>query len=234
MSVKSRGDHLAHGTLRSMKSLTTPEDACAAVHVAALSLPRFDHRCPRGALPADGIYFFFEKEETAAVNGVTIQRIVRVGTHREDGRFPGRIRQHYGRVNSLSGNKNSSVFRRHVGGALLMRSNPADPRIAEWQRQGGTSFTEVEELVSETLRECFTFACFSVPTREERLTLERGLIALLAKHPLAAPSSGWLGRYATTPNIRRTGLWNTQHCDSLTLTADELERFKVRAVEAAL
>jgi hypothetical protein len=195
------------------------------VHTAALALTRHDHACDRKALPPNGIYLFFEKGETAALNG-TIQRIVRVGTHREDGRFPGRIRQHYGHVNSLRGNKNSSVFRRHVGGALLTRSNPADPRIAEWQRQGGTSFVDIEEVVSKTLRERFTFVCFSVPTRDERLTLERGLIALVAQHPLAAPSPGWLGRYATTPNIRRVGLWNTQHCDSLPLTTDELARLE--------
>ena len=214
-----------------MKPLTKLEDACAAVHVAALALTRFDHTCVRNDLPANGIYLFFEKGETAALDGTRIQRIVRVGTHRRDERFRGRIRQHYGQVNSLRGNKNSSVFRSHVGGALLNQSDPADPRIPEWQRHGGTSFLEIEELVSKTLRECFTFVCLSVPTQDERLTLERGLIALIAQHPLAAPSPSWLGRFATSPNIRRTGLWNVQHCDSLSLTTDELEAFKARAAE---
>ena len=207
---------------------TTPDETCAAVHFAVLSLARRDYRCERNVLPTNGIYLFFETGEDAVLDGKTIPRIVRVGTHRVDGRFPARIRQHYGQVNSLDGSKNGSVFRLHVGGALMARMDPTDPRLPEWRRHGGASSPEIEELVSRTLRESFTFVCFSVPAREERLTLERGLIALLAQHPLAPPSLGWLGRCATSRTIRETGLWNVQHADSEALTPDEFELFTRR------
>lgn len=192
----------------------------------ALALPRHDFRTERSSLPRDGIYLFFERGETVPIQRSVRDRIVRVGTHRADGRFPTRIRQHYGNVRSLHGNKNGSVFRLHVGGALLTRSNSRDPRLAEWQRHGGMSFVEVEELVSKTLRDDFTFVCFRVNEGEERLELERGLIALLAQHPMAEPSLAWLGRYAGAEDIRRTGLWNTQHVRAEPLTDAEFARLK--------
>ncbi len=196
------------------------------MHAIALDLPRHDFETPHSALPQNGIYLFFEHGETAPAKGTVRDRIVRVGTHVGDGRFPKRIRQHYGNVKSLGGAKNGSVFRRHVGGALLARIDPHHLHLREWQRQGGASVRTIEELVSQTLRDNFTFACFTVPTAEERLALERGLIALLAQHPLSDPSANWLGRFAGAPDIRRTGLWNTQHCKSPVLTAAEYDVFQ--------
>ena len=200
-----------------------------AVHEIAWRLPRHRYEYDRHALPQNGIYLFFERGEQTEVGGAFRDRIVRVGTHREDGRFSTRIRQHYGQVRTLRGNKNGSVFRRHVGGALLRKLDPADARLPEWARQGGQSFVAVEEEVSRRLREEFTFVCFEVPGRIERLELERGLIALLAQHPVAPPSSAWLGRNAGASEIRETGLWNTQHCRSMPLTPEEFELFRRRA-----
>ncbi len=57
----------------------------------------------------------------------------------------------------------------------------------------------------------------------ERLSLERGLIALLARYPLGPPSNEWLGRHAVHPLIARSGIWNTQHVDAESLTLEELE-----------
>jgi hypothetical protein len=84
----------------------------------------------------------------------------------------------------------------------------------------------VEESVSRLLRQCFTFACLQVDLREDRLLLESGLIALLAQHPLGGPSEHWLGRHAASPEIRRTGLWNTQRVDADPLSNEELQRFR--------
>lgn len=193
------------------------------VHQLALALPR--HRYPwlKGSRPSSGIYFFFERGETGSLGGVQVERIVRVGTHLQDGNFPKRIRQHYGLVRSLGGNKNGSVFRRHVGGALLVKTSPHDRRIDEWMKQGGASYPEIEQSVSQTLRERFSFSCFAVPRKDDRLLLERGLIALLAQHPIALPSSTWLGRCAISPLIRSTGLWNTQGVAAAPLAMAEYE-----------
>ena len=43
---------------------------------------------------------------------------------------------------------NGSVFRKNLGGALLRKKDPPDPRLTEWLRQGGESFPELEEEVS--------------------------------------------------------------------------------------
>ena len=187
-------------------------------------LPRCTADTPRASLPADGIYFFFEEGEHGELDGLAIDRVVRVGTHRVDGRFRDRIRQHYGNRSSLSGNKNGGVFRRHVGGALLRRENANDPRVTEWIRQGGESYPEVEEAVSRELRKHFSFVCVPVPKEAERLSLESGLIALLAQFPGAKPSRAWLGRFAADASIGTSGVWNTQHLSSEALSIDQLNR----------
>jgi hypothetical protein len=189
------------------------------------ALPRCSFETPKPALPSDGIYFFLERGEHVVIDGTTVDRIVRIGTHREDARFPARIHQHYGNRHSFGGNKNGSVFRRHLGGALLRRQDPADPRLAEWIAQGGQSYREVEETVSRHLRGFFTFVWVSVPTKEARLSLESGLIALLAQHPAGLPSPSWLGRYAD-PNIAASGLWNTQHLTSPVITEAQLTELR--------
>jgi len=207
----------------------------AIVQVYALIglLPRLDHQTPRRQLPRNGIYLFFEKGESASHLDTVTDRIVRVGTHRANGRFRSRIRQHYGNVHSLAGNKNASVFRKHVGGALLRSVDHHDRRLADWLTQGAPSFSEVEETVSRVLRENFTFRCFRVDERSERLSLERGLIALLAQYPLGEPSANWLGSFAASQEIRRSGLWNMQHTDAEPLTINELERLE-QLVKATL
>lgn len=106
------------------------------------------------------------KGKIVSAGDKVLDRIVRVGTHREDGRFRDRIRQHYGNSGSLGGNKNGSVFRKHLGGALLRRSNQRDPRLKDWLRQGGPSFEQVEAMVSLLLRDEFSFVCFRVDQRE--------------------------------------------------------------------
>lgn len=192
------------------------------LHSLLSGLPRCAFRTPKEALPSDGIYFFFERGEYVSLGGRTVDRVVRVGTHREDARFPARIRQHYGNKHSLGGNKNGSVFRKHLGGALLRREDPSDPRITKWITQGGESYPDVEEAVSRELRSNFTFVWVAVPTREARLSLESGLIALLAQFPATAPSRSWLGGFAVDPAIRTSGLWNTQHLSSSALDRDGL------------
>lgn len=153
-------------------------------------------------------------------------RMVRIGTHREDDRFRSRIRQHYGNVHSLGGNKNGSVFRKHLGGALLRKSNPEDSRLTYWLTQDGPTFAAVEEMVSVKLRNDFTFSCVRVEQKEERRALEKGLIALLAQYPLDRPSANWLGNYAANEKIRQSGLWNTQNIEAEALTPEQCARFE--------
>ncbi len=110
-----------------------------ALYTLIADLPRGTFRTRGRAVPPNGISLFFERGESGSIGGATRDRIVRVGTHRVNGRYPGRLQTHFGSVKTLNGNKNASVFRRHVGGALMQRDNPDDPRLPEWSRQGGAS-----------------------------------------------------------------------------------------------
>ena len=82
----------------------TVAERVSGVYELAHLLPRRDHLTPSQSLPLDGLYLFFERSELAECSGRTVDRIVRVGTHRVNGRFRKRILQHYGRVSSLGGN----------------------------------------------------------------------------------------------------------------------------------
>jgi hypothetical protein len=196
-------------------------------------LPPFGYYTDGKDLPENGIYLFFERGEDVKLQDNSADRIVRVGTHKSDFRFRGRIRQHYGNRSSLKGNKNGSVFRKHLGGALLRRLNLNDYRLNDWLTQDGPTFIEVEEKVSQVLRENFTFVCFRVDTKEDRLNLERALIAQLAQYSLGLPSKNWLGLYADSEKIRKSGLWNTQHIDAAPMKKEEFDRFRV-LVESTL
>jgi hypothetical protein len=187
-------------------------------------LPLHDFQTPRQSLPENGIYVFFEREESVEIDGVVRDRIVRVGTHRGDSRLRRRLRQHYGGIERLGTNKRASVFRRHVGAALMRRKDPQDPRLSDWLRSKSRGAHEVEVWVSKVLRESFTFRCVRVDSAAARLSLESGLIALLAQHPIGEPTPEWLGHHAAAGAIRLSGLWNTQHVSGEPLTDQQLER----------
>ena len=187
---------------------TSLEAACLVIHELLDPLPLYDFRTPKRRLPRNGVYFFYEQGEFCHEFEVIRPRIVRVGTHWKQDRFRSRIRQHF------RGNKNGSVFRKHLGGALLRRGNPDDARPDRWLKQGTRTLKEVEELVTNELAANFVFKCVVVKDEKERLDLEERLIATLAQCPACEPSVNWLGHYATSEEIRQSGLWNVQHTDS--------------------
>ena len=195
-----------------------------ALYTLIAELPRGTFKTRGPALPPNGIYLFFERGESGSIDGATYDRIVRVGTHRVNGRYSGRLQNHFGSVKTLNGNKNASVFRRHVGGALMQRDHPDDPRLAEWSRQGGASDSAMEAIVSQHLGQNFTFVTIPVEDAAERLELETGLIALLAQAPILRPSDTWLGHHATHPAVRESGLWNTQQVLGTPLTEAQATR----------
>lgn len=74
------------------------------------------------ALPfRDGIYLVYEQGET--YHGMP--RIVRVGTHTAPGRLRQRLRDHF-----VKEDRNSSIFRKNIGKALLNRDH--DPYLSIW------------------------------------------------------------------------------------------------------
>ena len=202
------------------------EEVCAAIHDALESLPLLSS--PTDVPFGDGLYFFYEDGETSehAADG----RVVRVGNHpKRQAGLVSRLRAHY------SGNKNSSVFRRILGGALLRRRDPASPCLApspgkgHWEHQNDKACERCQPLekeVSQLLRSSFRFRCVKVVDQEERNDLEKVLIATLAACPVCRPSATWLGNHAYSDKMQSFGLWNSDHVGGPPITAHQLERFR--------
>lgn len=79
--------------------------------------------------PPQGVYFFYEDGENRADGSM---RVVRIGTHAltaaSNATLWSRLRQHRGHLAGRDpggGNHRASVFRRHVGAALIRRRRPA-------------------------------------------------------------------------------------------------------------
>ena len=196
-------------------------EACKQIHSALENLTKYHE--PSIELPQNGIYFFYEAGEVCSHTGKS--RVVRVGTHGERATLRKRLRQHY-RLN-----REGSVFRKHLGTALLKRKGLLDEEITEW-RKGRKSprwsdFKGTEDEVSRLLRSNFFLRVVTVDNFEEREVLEEKLIASLAACPQCRPSEGWLGRFAWSERVRRSGLWNSNYVYSENrMDVSDLERFR--------
>lgn len=173
--------------------------------------------------PARGVYLFMEQGEHRKDSGDGL-RIVRVGTHalktNSNTKLWSRLSQHQGSQRSRSGNHRGSVFRRHVGTALISRG---DFECPSWGR-GYSASREVrghertlEKAVSTAIGK-MPFLWISVDDRPGpdslRGYLERNSIALLSnylKDPLDPPSPAWLGHHCRNEEVRASGLWNANH-----------------------
>lgn len=81
----------------------------------------------------------------------------------------------------------------------------------------------VEEEVSDYLARNLTFVALPVERKEDRITVERGLLATVALCGDCHPSAGWLGRSHRNSTIRHHGLWNIQGLTGQPLTVDEVD-----------
>ena len=177
--------------------------------------------------PQRGVYFFYEPGEYRQDG--TRPRVVRVGTHalRPSGStLWKRLAAHRGTSGgSLAGggNHRGSIFRLHVGEALLA-TGQFPPQIAATWGKGSTAPSEIRraeqplEYAVSTYIRAMPFLWVEVddpPTPgSDRGIIETGAIAVLsnyARPPIDAPSSGWLGHHSTRAAIRESGLWNVNH-----------------------
>jgi hypothetical protein len=100
-------------------------------------------------------------------------------------------------------NKDRSIFRKNIGRALLNRdrdsflptweldrtSRPArDKHAIDLARQSA-----IEALVSQHIRERFTFIVFRIDDKSQRLALESKLISTVSRCENCQPSTHWLG-----------------------------------------
>ncbi len=190
---------------------------------AKLGGPRCLRDCTgRSGCPPQGLYFFYEDGENRADGS---PRVVRIGTHAltetSKATLWGRLRQHRGQLtgrNPGGGNHRASVFRRHVGAALIQRDGLPDDLLSSWldrhrpPSERVSQEADIEREVSHHLR-AMPFLWLSVPGQAGRGYLERNSIALLSclTGGPDLPRTSWLGHYAERAEIRRSGLWNVRH-----------------------
>jgi len=172
-----------------------------------------------------GLYILFETGENRSVKR-NIMRIVRVGTHAVNSRSKStlwtRLRAHRGPKQG-GGNHRGSVFRLHVGNAILHREN-LNSRYPTWG-QGKTASKQIRESeawierkVSQAIGRMsvlwLDIADEPSPT-SDRAFVEQNLIALLSSKGrlIDQPSVDWLGFSSPKQEIRDSGLWNLHYLD---------------------
>jgi hypothetical protein len=175
-----------------------------------------------GELPSHGVYFFFDDAEATRFSKL-LPRLVRVGTHGVSlgsvATLRNRLRTHFG-TRSGGGNHRASVFRLHVGRAIIERDG-LQKQFPNWGK-GQSAPKEVtqqeinmEALVSEyigNLRVLFIPVSDPASSGSLRATIEKQFIAMFTEKlcPIENRSSGWLGHFSDKATIRETGLWNVR------------------------
>jgi hypothetical protein len=133
--------------------------------------------------------------------------------------------------------KDRSIFRKHIGRALLHRDADAyaslwdidfterDARDKYRSRRDVEKEREVEREVTRILRERFTFRWIELEGEDQRLGsqgLEAALIGTFACCGECRPSAMWLGRFSPQRKIAQADLWQLQHLRAPGLTEESI------------
>lgn len=174
--------------------------------------------------PDRGVYFFFENGETRT-NGRDL-RVVRVGTHAvsqlSKTTLWKRLQQHRGSPNG--GNHRGSVFRLHVGGALLACGEFPSEIALTWG-QGSSAGSDEVRTVERPLEQAVSTYIGNMPLlvlaaddtpgpASIRAYIERNAIALLSNlrnNVVDSPSRTWLGCHCPHAMVCASGLWNVNY-----------------------
>jgi hypothetical protein len=171
------------------------------------------------AVPKRGVYIFLDRREPNFLGAQP--RIVRIGTHAvslgSKATLRGRLRNHLGPANEI-GNHRGSIFRLHVGRAMLEANTGLD-RLPSWgEGQDASPHIKAAEsghelAVSRYLQE-LEVALIEIddePTKDSlRASVEAQLVALCTEsmQTIDSPTPDWLGLQSPVAVIRQSGLWN--------------------------
>jgi len=181
----------------------------------------------QAGLPKRGVYFFFEEGEERYDSGKG-HRVVRVGTHATILNAKSTLKQRLGhhRGTGISspagGNHRGSVFRKHVGRALIQKRGMGKEMLGSWDgdKPMGKYANEQElDIEIEVSKIIWNMPFLVLPILDppgqhtERSLIEMGSISLLSNFQkpdsnLDAPSPTWLGLSHPNAKIRESGLWN--------------------------
>ena len=176
-------------------------------------------------IPPKGVYVFLDKTERNFLG--RDPRIVRIGTHAvskgSKATLRSRLRNHMG-LNDGRGNHRGSIFRLHVGRAMLERGDTSSS-IPTWG-QGQSAPASVQELEADHERRVSKYLgeleVFIIEIDDEsskhsmRAVAERQLISLYSEAllPIDIPSANWLGLSSPLDKIVQSGLWNIREVGS--------------------
>lgn len=181
-------------------------------------------------LPKNGVYVIFDKTQ----RDFGLPRIVRVGTHIRKDNLTNRIKNHF-----LSEDKDSSIFRKNVGLALLEKDGSTDDLF---KKQWKTDFKDankrkywidpdfnygfeylekkapLEKRVTDYMKENLSFAVIEITGEDFEeikkccLKLEEKLIATLSLDNKLNQKlfPNWLGNFSPENKIKESGLWLVQ------------------------
>jgi len=204
-------------------------DNCYNIHQLFNKMPRYKFPFDEESIPENGIYILFEKGE----NAHSADRIVRIGTHTGKDQLPYRLFEHF-----LTENKDRSIFRKHIGRALLNKAK--DPFLNQWEldltskqaRQkhakkiSQKKLEATEKKVSKYIRSNFSFVAFKVDDKDKRLDLESKIISTVSLCTECEASDKWLGSHSPIDRIRQSGLWLVQGLWKTPLSVKEIKRLK--------
>ncbi|PLC47963.1 hypothetical protein CR159_20720 [Pollutimonas subterranea] len=168
-----------------------------------------------------GVYFFFGPHELTRFYDRETLRVVRVGTH---GVSKGsksllwqRLRTHRGNDDG-TGSHRSSVFRLHVGDAILAAQGR---EILSWgvggnaTRETRESERQLETEVSQYLRKlhvAYLPVVDAASADSDRSYIEKNAISLLTGGgAIDVQGTQWLGNFSPTQQIKSSGLWNVNY-----------------------
>jgi len=204
---------------------------CSWLHEILAKLPFINYPFDISELPLNAIYFFYEKGEICKAHKKK-ERIVRIGTARQNN-FRSRISEHY-LLNEkkvvFDENKpkpsDRSIFRKNIGRAIL--NQKGDNYLTIWNidftnLENRNKFShlrkinkeqEIECEITKIIRSNFYFRFFIYENEYKRIgpqALENRLIGSVSNCQLCKPSLEWLGQFSPIPDIKISGLWQTQH-----------------------
>lgn len=217
---------------------------CAWLHNQLESLPLVKFPFDVKSLPCNGIYFFYEEGELTDHGYGISQRIVRIGTHKENN-FQTRISEHFllneSKLNFTIANpkpSDRSIFRKNIGRALLNKNNDYYLRI--WNidytskenrlkmnlMRNMEKEKQIESEISKTFREKFSLRFVVLEGQQKRIGkegLESRLIGTVANCNVCKASESWLGRFSPIDDIGNGKLWLSQYLTAEYITDQDKE-----------
>ena len=208
---------------------TVDKSICCKLHELFNSMPSYKWDTIDQICFHNGIYILFETGETF----YNMHRVVRVGTHKRDGRLCRRLKDHF-----YAENNDGSIFRKNIGRAILNKNK--DPYLRVWTKSSSRSDhnydlilqKKIEKQVTQYLRDNFSFVCIPVESNTERLRLELGIIASLNTENDFLASPNWLGKYSSEFEIVQSGMWLKEGLNDIPLSKKEYARIEFLCKEA--